>query len=412
MRVLRRFLPWIAVAVGVLLAVVIGIRLLPVAVPVGVKVADQFPSSGGAPQAIAGAQISDAGPGSLVSATTMPQITRTLEGGNVEAARVVYRSTNGDTNTPTVVSGSVFVPKGAAPQGGWPVVSIGHGTVGIDGPCAPSLSDSLGGALIAVHLLTKQGYAVALADYQGLGTKGVHPYPDSRTAGLNMIDAVRALRHTFPDVSDRWAAFGHSQGGGASWAADEQAAGYAPELHLVGAVAASPAADVSGIVLKAQYGTLTSDQRPVIQAIIESLARIHPDLNRDDYRQGAGAKYWEVLTACTGPQVAQRSVATKQLGQNDFAPRTPEAADRLRGLLEQWALPQKPLSAPLSVWYGGADTYVDADWTTAAIRRACALGGDITIEFAPDKGHSQVDVTGQLKWLQDRFDGKPAANDC
>ena len=61
----------------------------------------------------------------------------------MQAARVVYRSTNGDTEAPTVVSGSVFAPVGPAPEGGWPVVALAHGTTGIQEPCAPSLSDSL-----------------------------------------------------------------------------------------------------------------------------------------------------------------------------------------------------------------------------------------------------------------------------
>ena len=136
-----------------------------------------------------------------------------MGGRGLEAARVVYRSTSGDDGQPTLVSGSVFVPKGDAPDGGWPVVSMGHGTLGVDMSCGPSLYSSLLGVLRYVRELTSLGYAVAYADFQGLGTKGIHPYTDSRTAGLNMIDAVRALRKTFPDVSDRWVAVGHSQGG-------------------------------------------------------------------------------------------------------------------------------------------------------------------------------------------------------
>jgi hypothetical protein len=135
-------------------------------------------------------------------------------------------------------------------------------------------------------VLVEQGYAVALADFQGLGVKGIHPYTDSRTAGLNMIDAVRAMRHTFPDVSDRWLAMGDSQGAGAAWSANEQAAQYAPELKMIGAVAASPGADLVGLVDKAEQGTLTKEQRGVMQAVIESMARLHPDINRDDFRQG------------------------------------------------------------------------------------------------------------------------------
>ena len=212
-----------------------------------------------APQPVAGADLSGTGAGSLVSATTMPAVKGLPRG--VRAARVVYRSTNGDTNEPTEVSGSVFLPAGDPPPGGWPVVSFGHGTTGLDEPCAPSLSDTLLGMVTFVDAFAKRGFAVAFTDYQGLGNPGVHPYTDARTAGLNMIDAVRALRHTHPgEISDKWAAFGGSQGGGAAWAAAEQAGPYASDLNLVGAVALAPAADVSGLVTKAGEGTMTRDQ--------------------------------------------------------------------------------------------------------------------------------------------------------
>jgi pimeloyl-ACP methyl ester carboxylesterase len=240
----------------------------------------------------------------------------------------------------------------------------------------------------------------------------VHPYPDPRTAGLNMIDSVRALRHTFKDISDRWAAVGGSQGGGAAWAADEQAGSYAPELHLVGAVAYSPAADVTGLVDKAMAGTLTSDQEPVMQMIVESLARLHPDLNRDDYRRGAAARYWDVLSACSGSKVADRTRAAQALRPGDLAPATPAAADKLRKLINAWALPQRRLTAPLSIVYGGKDTYIDAQWTTAAIARACRLGGTVVWRLEPDHGHSDVNVEDQFTWLADRFEGKPVTNAC
>src|SRR5438876_400762 len=84
------------------------------------------------------------------------------------------------------------------------IVAVGHGTLGIENPCAPSLAPDLLGNLGVVRVFTKLGLAVALPDYQGLGAKGVHPYADSKTAGLNMIDAVRALHRTIPDISGKW----------------------------------------------------------------------------------------------------------------------------------------------------------------------------------------------------------------
>lgn len=364
------------------------------------------------PEPIPTAQVGGNNPGDLVSALTMPALSQTKDGSLLNAARVEYHSTNGDTGQPTVVSGSVFTPKGDAPQGGWPVVAFGHGTTGIDEPCAPSLSPTLLGMITMVVGLVNKGYAVAFADYQGLGAPGVHPYLDNKTAGLNIIDSVRALRHTFPDISNRWAALGGSQGGGAVWATAEQAGSYAPELNLVGVVAMAPGADVSGIVDKAQAGTMTYYQRVALQALVESLARLHPDLNRDDYRRGAAAKYWDVLSSCSGAKGLDRKEAAAALGPNDIAPSTPQAADRLRELLRGWAMPQQPLSAPLSVVYGGKDLYIDPQWTTDAIMRACALGGTVVWDLQPDKGHGDVDLASQFVWLADRFAGKPVTNEC
>jgi hypothetical protein len=366
----------------------------------------------GSPESIAGADLSGSGPGSLVSASTMTDFGRTTDGRSVRSARVVYRSTSGDDGSPTVVSGTVFTPLGQPPSGGWPVVSLGHGTLGWQEDCGPSLSVSLLGEVETVVGFAKRGYAVAMTDYQGLGSPGIHPYSDAKTAGLNVIDAVRALRHTFGDVSTRWVALGGSQGGGASWAANEQAATYAPELAMLGAVGLSPAADVTGLVDKAVAGTLTADQGPVLQGILYSLARLHPDLNLDDYRHGAATKYWDVLSSCAGPDVHERTVAINALGARDFTPSTPQAADRLRGLLSRWALPQRKLSAPLYVEFGAKDTYIDPDWTLAAIRRACALGGSVTWHEDPKAGHGDVDWAGALAWLDDRFQGKPVVNDC
>jgi fermentation-respiration switch protein FrsA (DUF1100 family) len=408
----KRVLVFTCVAIFVAVQIGVVVTVTPFAPLIGAYLYDLVAPSGGPREPVATADLTDSGPGSLIEASTMPPTSRKWDARGMQAARVVYRSTSGDDGQPTVVSGSVFVPKSAPPGGGWPVVSVGHGTIGIENRCAPSLSPDLYGHLKYVRVLIELGYAVALADFQGLGTPGVHPYTDSRTAGLNMIDAVRALRKTFPDVSDRWVSIGDSQGGGAAWAANEQAGPYAPELHLLGAFAASPGPDMSGLVQKAQDGTLTSEQRAVLQAVIESLARLHPDLNRDDFRRGAAAGYWNVLSECTLDAAYRRLDAIKQVGPRDFTPKTPEAADRLRELLSQWALPQEPLSAPLYVWYGGKDPFIDAEWTKDAIARACAKGGVVTITYESDGGHNPPNAVELVKWMTDRFEGKAPVNDC
>lgn len=409
---MRKALPWIVVSVIVVAGLTAATYLRPLALIGASKFMDMFTPLSGAPAPIGSADLAGSGPGTLLSATTMPGVTSTFDGQGVRAARVVYRSTEGDTGAQSIVSGSVLVPDGKAPKDGWPVVALGHGTLGIDNNCAPSLSPTLMNLLPIAQVVIKLGYAVALPDYQGLGVKGIHPYSDARTAGLNMIDAVRAARHVFGDVSTTWAAFGDSQGGAAAWAANEQAGPYAPELKLVGAVAISPAADITGLVAKSQAGNLTTEQRPVLQALIESLARLHPDLNRDDYRHGGAARYWNVLSDCSSAGAYKRGVAAEQLGPRDFVPVNQAAYDQLQNLLQAWAIPQRRLTAPLYVWYGGQDPYIDAGWTRAAIGRACALGGPVTITFDPKGEHNPTEAQAMLDWMADRFAGKQVTNDC
>jgi hypothetical protein len=401
----------VMLAIAALVVAVVAFVSIPFTRAIGERIVDSLQGPVGQPVPVKTADLSGTGPGSLVSAMTMPEVSRQSPEYRMNIARVVYRSTTGDGHA-TEVSGSVFVPRGDPPDGGWPVVAFGHGTTGIDQPCAPSLSKLLLGYTEAVGTLVSKGYAVALADYQGLGMPGVHPYTDSRTAGLNIIDAVRALRATFPDISSRWGALGGSQGGGAVWAADEQARTYAPELILVGAVSISPVADVTGLVDKARRDALTTDQEIGLMTVVESLARLHADFNRDDFRRGAAAKDWDILVGCSGPGMSYREDAAKTLKPNEVAPATPAAADRLRRYLAEWALPQQRLSAPLYVWYGGSDTYFDASWTAGAIERACALGGTVVAVFDKDKGHGEVNYVDQFSWLTDRFAGKPLANAC
>lgn len=395
-----------------LVVVVVVVAVLMLAVITGR--ADQMVRAltAGDPEPIASADLTDTGPGSLVSAMTIPLLTERITETGARSARVVYRSTEGDTGSPTVVSGTVFVPEGEPPEGGWPVIAYGHGATGVNPECGPSRYDDLLGQDGPVVVLVKQGYAVAYPDYQGLGSPGVHPFTDAKTAGFTMIDAVRALRATFDGVSERWAALGSSQGGGAAWAANEQAQYYAPELEHVGAVALSPAADVSGVVSKAVAGELTLEQAAVLQWLLVSLGRLHPGFDLDDYRSGEVVDDWDSLSQCAVPSSRARSAAVNRMDTDDLMPVSEPAADSLRSLLAAWALPQRPLTAPLFVVYGDEDTYIDASWTTAAIARACALGGLIQWRIEEGKGHLDVNPSDQSSWLAGRFAGDPLESGC
>lgn len=365
------------------------------------------------PLPITGADLTGQGPGTLIEAKSIPGIDQKIRATGGTAVRVLYHSTSGIDGSDTQVSGAVFIPRGTPRRaGGWPVIAYAHGTSGITEECGPSLSKDLFGAAGIVAGYLNLGYAVAATDYQGLGAPGAHPYLDAKTAGLNVIDSVRALRKVSPDISKTWAAFGGSQGGAATWAANEQAATYATDLNLIGSVSLSPAADVSAYAALAADGNLSKDQQAALVWILMSLANTRPQFNLDDYRHGSAKDNWEALGACTGPQTQRREDVLADMPLGDLKPSTPEAQKKLFDLLSQMALPQQKAAAPMMVIYGGKDTYIDAAWTRAAITKACAMGTVIDAVFQSDKGHGDVDGTPYIEWTGERFEGLPAPDNC
>ncbi|APA96026.1 hypothetical protein [Nocardia seriolae] len=100
--------------------------------------------------------------------------------------RIVYR-TVGQSGEPEVSGGVVYVPEGKEPEGGWPVVSWGHGTSGMTEGCAPSRTgnviDGTEDQAPDLSRFLAAGYAVAASDYIGLGAPGYHEYLAGRAEG-------------------------------------------------------------------------------------------------------------------------------------------------------------------------------------------------------------------------------------
>lgn len=359
------------------------------------------------------ADYSDDGPGSLESAEELLTVDRRVSAISSIAARVVYTSTSGIDGSTQRVSGTIFAPEGSAPEGGWPIIAYGHGTTGVLNDCGPSTDPELLGSSQIVAALVRSGYVVAVSDYQGLGLDGTyHPYLDARTVGNNLIDSVRAARKLVPGTSTRWASFGGSQGGQAAWAANELARSYGVGLDMVGSVSLVPAADITGLAAAAADGTLTDDQKPLLQWVLVGLSQAHPELDLDDYRRGIVAEKWDELSACGGVLAADRTSLAAQIGDDDLRPATPEATAVLEGYLREMSLPKSPAAAPMLVIYGGQDTLISQAWTDTAIGAGCAAGDTIQYVLQPNSGHADIDGAAAFGWLGDRFVGTEAVNFC
>jgi Secretory lipase len=367
------------------------------------------PGHGPAPSAAAlKADYSGDGPGTLIAANILVDLDPLLRAQTSLAARIVYVSTSGINDSHPHVTATVFVPKGDPPAGGWPVVALGHPATGIQPDCAPSESPTLLGMMPAVSALIDAGYLVTVPDYQGLGLRETyHPFLDSTTEGFNLIDSVKAVRRLVPSASDAYAVWGSGQGGQAAWAADELATDYSGQTKLVGAVAIRPTAALEWLADAAAADGLNRDQLLMLQQILASLKAEYNEFDLDAYRRGVAKDGWNILTACWGDAVQQRSRVIDQIGPDDLRPDGPEATDALRAYLQKTSLPQAPAAAPMVVSPDDDDTgLIPRAQTDAAVARACVMGDVI------DFGAPQIDDASVIGWLADRFAGNPAHNDC
>lgn len=158
--------------------------------------------------------------------------------GAAVSMRLLYTSTDGiKGNSPIAVSGALFLPPGQAPIGGWPLLLWSHGTVGIADHCAPTWTGYV--SFHEAHLAhwLEQGFAIAASDYQGLGTRGIHPYMATRPEAYSNLDIIRAVQGSDFPVSKKVVLAGQSQGAGAAIATAGYWPVYAPELDIRGVVA-------------------------------------------------------------------------------------------------------------------------------------------------------------------------------
>lgn len=371
---------------------------------------------GSPPPTIAKAQHNEA-PGAVVATDALPTIDGSIQPVAAWGKRIKYVSRSGINDSQTHVTGSLFVPRGNPPNGGWPIAVYAHSLTGSKPDCAPSLTPNLLGAADAVAVLLKDGYVVAVPDYQGLGNLGpdrtYHPYLDSATVGYNLIDSVRAVRELVPETSNQWVALGTSQGGQAAWAANELADDYGGGLKMLGSVSFSPITDINGLADAAVAGELTKEQQLALIGFLAATKTEYPgEFNLDDYRRGIVKEKWDALLACQDPTSAERAMAADQITADDLRPSGDAALAMFRGFLQKTSLPQGPTQVPMLVVYGGHDSVTPRAWTERALDRACKLGDVIQIQPEPDNINDQIDPSIALGWIADRFNSRPARDDC
>ena len=129
------------------------------------------------------------------------------------------------------------------------------------------------------------------------------------------------------------------------------------------------------------------------------------------------------LGACTvGPDYVRPDVKVpdawkeapyKTAEPADTLPRSNDDVTRMREWLTRDALPQRPAAGPLLVVVAGRDNLIRADWTIAAVGRACGLGDVIEMRYRAEDVHADSRaLPGAVDWVAGRFTGAPVVNTC
>ncbi len=319
-------------------------------------------------------------PGVLLRQETLPAQPGT--GAAAAVVRILYTSTDARWHSGRIaVSGTLFLPSGTPPRGGWPLLAWAHGTLGIADACAPSWTGFRPRDATYLDRWLAAGFAVVATDYQGLGGPGPHPYLHWPSEGRSVLDAARAALLARPGlVSNRTLVAGQSQGAGAALGAGRLAREYAPELNVLGVAATGlnstfpdgpvplPARDTPNMFLSLASGGLRDDAPPI-----------------DRLLSPKGRQLLE----------AARQGCTKELGMLARKLEVRGLPDTLSVSLEGLAPMRMPLTdmpvgaigVPVLVGTGLADQTIPPMRQYAAVAALCAASGDITWRRYDGLGH-------------------------
>lgn len=350
--------------------------------------------------------------------TTPGEVLRTeplgVEVPGATALRMLYVSQRPD-GTPAASSGMVFIPDTPAPPEGRPIVAWAHGTLGMGDACAPSRSDNpLGDTEAWLDQMLSLGWVVVATDYVGLGTPGPELYLVGDAEARDVVNSVRAARN-LPDSSagDRYAVWGHSQGGHSALWTGHLGPRLAPELTLVGVAAAAPAAELTDI-MGAQWNTTIG--WGIGPEVAVSWPAADPALVPSQVLSAAGLQQYErIADKCTSNKGLLAELALRKASGQEFFSGNPLNNELWAAYARAQTPPPYPADLPVFIAQGTADEVVLA-WPNAVLQeRWCEAGSDLTMLWMGGVGHMQAAIAAgpsATQWIADRFEGTSAKPNC
>lgn len=347
-------------------------------------------------------------PGELIAASE-PTSSPAFPG--AQRSELLYHSTD-RTGADVAVSGTLLVPDGEPPEGGWPVISWGHGTTGVADPCAPSTTGNLFYNEYAqqVNWFLDAGYAVAATDYIGLGTPGLHSYSVGEDLGNAVADIVPATHELSDDLSPTWYAVGHSEGGQATLFATRSASRH-PDYPLAASVAMAPSSHLGAALPFIAAGELPADVVYGLYLLV-GLSTVDQSVDPAQLVGPAGAAVLDHVT--TQDCLLDTLADLHQEEASSIFDLDPDEMARLSAVLAEVGDPdQEPTTGPLLIVQGETDRDIPAAITAELVQSLRAQGVDVTERVYPGLDHDTVlgpSVCETLSWLAEH--GGPAVSDC
>jgi fermentation-respiration switch protein FrsA (DUF1100 family) len=332
------------------------------------------------------------------------------------ANRVLYRTTN-RSGRAIAVSGTVLVPR--APWigvGTRPVIGYAPGTQGMADRCAPSrlFSEGIEYEGIGIEGLLQRGYAVAMPDYEGLGTAGIHTYMDRVSQGRATLDVIRAaqrLSGTGLSASSPVGIMGYSQGGGAAASAVELAATYAPELKVKGAVVGAVPADLAKVATNLDGGLYSAFAFFALRGLSASY-----DVDLTPYLNARGrATSDRVEQDCVFDLLDHAFVKSSTLSANGQPMSTLMSQEPFRSIVEAQRIGTVRPGFPVLVTHSALDDVIPYAVGRQLARSWCSKGANVyfSTNLAPlHVGGIVPHVAESLPFFEARFAGLPQPSNC
>lgn len=352
-----------------------------------------------------------AAPGDVVSSA--PSSFHPLPGQptHTKAWKINYRSTTAK-GEPNTVSGTVIVPQDGR-KGPRPLITYAVGTIGMGDHCAPSAGFPRGTTLEAnlIQQLTLRGWAVAVTDYEGLGTPGDHTYTVGRAAGHAMLDAARAairLPEAGLGEDTPVGVMGYSQGGqAASWAAELHGS-YAPDLKVKGTATGGVPGDLMKV---ADFNDGSYGSGLIFMAAIGQDAAF-PELNLESYLNPAGKKLIGTLRdSC----VADGAVLGAFKKISDMTVKNPLDQPDWQQRLRESTVGTRAPDTPVYQYHVITDELIPYGVGKQVRKDWCAKGANVEWHTVLLGEHVSGVITQSplaANWLAERFAGKPARGNC